>query len=269
MVLRYPKRTLLLSVVLATTLHAALLLVPLMPSIPVSQPVRQSITVTLVPRIVQPPVDVAVTAVADVPDSVDVEATVDQEIRHDTGLSPAPPKAEANKPDVASETPVKGAEPEDGTETIRPPSMSVQAMVRTYVAREKTESQLAPTRTCDLAQRASKIRHCDEDNKDFWREVSKRGYEETLDVAFAPQTYGDHLRHKRVLVARLVERQKLLNEIVESQGFEADDIAAMRREISRDIDHIERQYPSGNLFQMIGVAAEVATELWKAARAKE
>ena len=279
MVQRFPKRTLFLSVVLATILHAGFLLVPLLPSIPTSRIARDPIQVTLVSRTVAPAVDVDATTATAVPDSAGVKPTVDRETDQNAHLRPATPSPEEKEHVSAPNESARDANRDNTVKVVRPPPSSVRAMARTYLAQKTTESEQSPSQTCDLAQRASKFRHCDEGDEDVWRDISNQPYEETFDVAFAPQTYADYFRSQKVRVDRLVKQQELLDEIVKLEGFEPDDIAQLQNEIREEIDRINSTWapyqappirpnlvmsPEVNLLSIIALSVNVTVDLWNA-----
>lgn len=253
MVKRFPKDTLIVSIGLATVLHLGLLLVPLMPSIPVSRIERAPITVTLVSRIVEPPAEAVAKVAADVVDGGNVESMADPEIEQNPPVRlgiPSPVEQDLVTIGKASIDTQK-KEKKKSRPAKRVPT-SLRAMVRSYIA-QKTAKNLGQTaQSCDLAQRASEIRHCDEDDEDLWRDISNQRYEETFDVAFAPLSVRDQFRDSMVLVDRLMKRQELLNEIVKSEGFVSDDIAAMLREIREDINYMDSQSAASQLLTICG-----------------
>lgn len=145
---------------------------------------------------------------------------------------------------------------------------SVWAMVKAYIARETRKPLQTTIQPCNLAQRASKIRHCDEDDEEFWRYLDNQRYDGTFDLVFSLSTTA-RLRLDMALVGDLMKKQEFLDKIVKEEGFEPDDIADMRREIREKINRIDSQYAQINLLKVLGVGRKVATHLWQAAKSKK
>ncbi len=179
---------------------------------------------------------------------------------------PVPPSLPSKEEPELVSVDEAGSEAQNEEQPAQPIATAAWAMVRAYIAQEAANTQDTKSQSCDLAQRASKVRRCAEDDSKRWRDFDSKPYDETFEVAFAPLTRGDQLHRDKAVVARLVRKQELLDEIVKLEGFEPDDIAQMRREIREEIDYIESRYARANLFTVIRVGAEVATNLWKAVR---
>lgn len=253
MVQRYPKRTLFVSIGLATALHLGLFFVPLLPSIPVSRIERAPIMVTLVPQTVEPPAEAVAKAAANVVDGGNVESMADQEIEQNPPVRlgiPSPVEPElVTIGKASSDTQKKGKKKNRPAKRL---ATLLRAMVRSYIAQEIAKDLGQTAQSCDLAQRASEIRHCDEDDEELWRDIRNQRYEETFDVAFAPLFVRDQFRDSMVLVDRLMKRQELLNEIVRLEGFVSDDIAAMLREIREDFNYMDSQSAASQFLTICG-----------------
>lgn len=147
-------------------------------------------------------------------------------------------------------------------------STSAWAMVKAYLAQKTTETLGREIRSCDLAQRASKIRKCELDDEELWRYLDNKRYDGTFDVEFSLSTTV-RFRRDMALVDDLMKKQQFLDEIVKEEGFEPDDIAEMRREIREKINRIDGQYAQINLLKVLGIGKKVAVKLWQATKSKK
>lgn len=132
---------------------------------------------------------------------------------------------------------------------------TVITMIERHFAEQRGQIPAEPIWRCDEAQRATRIRKCDERESDAFKKAVREP------VTFAlrqPRTKFGHFGAAMKRVDTLMKRQELLDGLEKTGVYDKQELAVMRREIREEIDRLDTPYSRFDILELLGIPTSIS-----------